>query len=310
MKKLLTFLTAFFVSLTISAADPAHVRVLSIGNSFSRDAFAYVPFLMEELAPGTQVDFGILYIGGCRLKRHYENLVGEKEAYEFDFYQSQTGHWTMEPNVSIQQGLAKQEWDIVILQQQSADSRYYSTYQPWLDSLLAYIHEVRPQATAAWLLTQAYGTGYKHLGDMSMDEMWARVDASSQQVIDETSASIIIPAGTAIQNARYTSLDRLGKSGHLVNDGFHLQEGIPVLIEGLVTTAVVMKHYGIEVDVQKSTIEPTLEWTRQRHTPQPNGEPEEATPEEYQMARQCAQWAIDAPWQLTVIEPGIHAEKP
>jgi hypothetical protein len=152
-------------------------------------------------------------------------------------------------------------------------------------------------------MTQAYGTGYKPLGNMTMDEMWARVNAASQRVVEETKARMLIPAGTAIQNARYTVLDRLGEAGHLVNDGFHLQEGIPPLIEGLVTTAVVMKHYGVDVDVQQSRLQITPEWRSERQTPQPNGQPEPATDEEYVLARQCAQWALQSPWQLTVVEP-------
>lgn len=306
MKRIKAMLMAFLITLTAFAADPVHVRVLSIGNSFSRDAFSYVPFLIEEMVPGAQVDFGILYIGGCRLKLHYENLAGQKPAYEFDVYQTRTGHWTMERDVSIQQGLARQDWDIIVLQQQSADSRYYDTYQPWLNQLLDSIGRLKPRATTAWLLTQAYGTGFGPLGDMPTDEMWARTDEASQRVMDETSVSLLIPAGTAIQNARYTVLDRLGKAGHLVNDGFHLQEGIPPLIEGLVTTHVIMKHYGIDVDVQKSRLKITPEWRSERQTPQPNGEPEEATDEEYRLARLCAQWALDAPWQLTVVEDGTR----
>jgi hypothetical protein len=151
-------------------------------------------------------------------------------------------------------------------------------------------------------MTQAYGTGFKRLKDMSTDEMWARVNAASQQALEQTSIELMIPAGTAIQNARYTVLDRLGKAGHLVNDGYHLHEGIPPLIEGLVATQVIMKHFGVDVDVQKSQLKITPEWREERHTPQPNGQPEEASDEEYAIARRCAQWAIDAPWQLTVIE--------
>ncbi len=302
MKRIFSFGLSFLLVLSAFAADPAHVRVLSIGNSFSRDAFSYVPFLIEELAPGTKVDFCILYIGGCSLERHYQNMKSGEAAYEYDIFSSEVGRWTMERDVSLEKGVMQQDWDIIILQQQSARSRYYDTYQPYLNELLSYLGRVRPNATPAWLLTQAYGTGFRDLGDMPTDEMWARIDESSQRVMDETAVKILIPAGTAIQNARYTVLDRLGQAGHLVNDGFHLQEGIPPLIEGLVTTQVVLKHYGIDIDVQKSRLKITPEWRAERNTPQPNGQPEEASDDEYRIARQCAQWAIDNPWQLTVVE--------
>lgn len=302
MKKAFLFLCCLCFSISVMAADSLRVRVLSIGNSFSRDAFSYVPFVIEELVPGVEVDFGILYIGGCTLQRHYENLVGEKPAYEFDFYTTKNGKWTMERDYSIQKGVSQQDWDIVIFQQQSAASRYYDTYQPYLNELLNYIQTAKPFATPAWLMTQAYGTGHKPLGDMSSDEMWARVNASSERVMIETKTKLLIPAGTAIQNARYTVLDRLGETKHLVNDGYHIQEGIPALIEALVTAQVVMGHYGIDVDVTKSKLKITPEWREERRTPQPNGKPEEATDAEYVIARRCAQWALEAPWQMTIEE--------
>lgn len=302
MKKAVSLFFSFCFTLSIIAADAVRVRVLSIGNSFSRDAFSYVPFVIEELVPGAEVDFGILYIGGCSLQRHYENLVGVKPAYEFDFYTTRNGYWTLERNYSIQKGVSLQDWDIVIFQQQSAASRYYDTYQPYLNELLDYLQAAKPLATPAWLMTQAYGTGHKPLGDMSSDEMWARVNVSSERVMNETKTKLLIPAGTAIQNARYTVLDRLGDTKHLVNDGYHIQEGIPALIEALVTAKVVMAHYGIDVDVTKSELKITPEWREERRTPQPNGKPEEATDDEYDIARMCAQWALDAPWQITSVE--------
>ena len=301
-KHLFAFVLCLASALSAFSSEPLRVRVLSIGNSFSRDAFAYVPFLIEELAPGTEVDFGILYIGGCSLERHYNNLVGEKPDYTFDTYKTGTDHWNQEKNVTLQQGVAREPWDIIILQQQSGRSRYYDTYQPFLDNLLEYLSQVKPQATTAWLLTQAYGTGFKSLDGMSSDEMWARVDAASQRVMEETSIKLLIPGGTAIQNARFTSLDRLGKAGHLVYDGFHLQEGIPSLIEGLVSTQVFLKHYGVEVDVESSRLKVTPEWREARRTPEPHGEPEEASDAEYALARRSAKWALESPWQLRVVE--------
>ena len=76
MKRFFTVILCALALLPTMADTPSRVRVLSIGNSFARDAFAYVPFLIEELSPGTKVDFSILYIGGCSLERHYNGLVG------------------------------------------------------------------------------------------------------------------------------------------------------------------------------------------------------------------------------------------
>lgn len=290
------------LSARAQSAQSPKVRVLSIGNSFSRDAFSYVPFIIEDLVPGVQVDWGIMYIGGCSLERHWNNWKGEKADYQFDRFRTGDPYWSLQKKVTLQQALAAGEWDIVILQQQSARSRYYDTYQPYLDNLIAEIKKVLPGATPAWLMTQAYGTGYKKLENMTSDEMWARINMTSQRVLEETDVKLVIPASTAIQNARYTVLDRFGKAGHLVYDGFHLHEGIAPLIEGLCAAQVVMKHYGVDVDVEKSRLRITPEWRKERRTPEPHGEPEETTEEDYAIAYRCVKWALESPWQLTVEE--------
>ena len=96
--------------------------------------------------------------------------------------------------------------------------------------------------------------------------------------------------------------DRFGKFGHLVHDGFHLHEGIAPLVEGLITTQTLLKHYGVEVDVEASRLKTTQRWIEERHTPQPHGEPEEASDEDYRLARRSARWALEAPWQITAEE--------
>lgn len=304
MKRFHSTLLAALLALTATpaVAEAPHVRVLSIGNSFSRDAFAYVPFLIEELAPGAQVDFGILYIGGCSLERHWRNVQSGEKAYEFDSYETANGAWQLEREVALSDGVKRKPWDIIILQQQSARSRYYDTYQPFLNDLLTYLKDTAPRATTAWLMTQAYGEGFERLEGMSSDEMWARINAASQRVVEETSIKMLIPAGTALQNARYTQLDRFGKFGHLVADGFHLHEGIAPLVEGLTVAHTLLRHYGVDVDVEASRLQITPQWREQRHTPQPNGQPEEATDEDYRLARRSARWAIEAPWQITAEE--------
>lgn len=278
------------------------VRVLSIGNSFSQDAFSYVPFIIQELAPQMQVDWGIMYIGGCSLARHWDCWTGNKPDYLFHRFRTGDEHWSTERNVSLRQALEAQQWDIVIYQQQSGQSRYYHTYQPHLALLMNAVHQALPTAAPAWLLTQAYGEGYDKLGTMSSDEMWARVATSSLQAIEEMGIRLLIPAGTAIQNARYTQLDRFGKARHLVYDGYHLHEGIAPLIEGLCTAQVVLRYYGVEVDVEQSHLQITPEWHQARHIPGAHGQPEEATPEDYTLARRCAKLALDGPMQLTIIQ--------
>ena len=52
------------------------MKVLFVGNSFSNDATRYLQFIAGE-----ELFVRNLYIGGCSLERHYNNLVGEEREY-------------------------------------------------------------------------------------------------------------------------------------------------------------------------------------------------------------------------------------
>ncbi|MGI6313258.1 MAG: DUF4886 domain-containing protein [Candidatus Cryptobacteroides sp.] len=62
--------------------SPDTLRILAIGNSFSEDA---VENNLWELldAAGVPAIIGNLYIGGCSLKRHYNNSVNDAPDYRY-----------------------------------------------------------------------------------------------------------------------------------------------------------------------------------------------------------------------------------
>ena len=57
-------------------------KLLAIGNSFSQDATHY----LHQIAAADQMDLkvGNLYIGGCSLERHWENIQNEAEEYLYE----------------------------------------------------------------------------------------------------------------------------------------------------------------------------------------------------------------------------------
>ena len=55
------------------------MNVLSIGNSFSQDAQRYLHQIAE--VDGGNIQCVNLYIGGCPLSKHYQNMLSEERAY-------------------------------------------------------------------------------------------------------------------------------------------------------------------------------------------------------------------------------------
>ena len=66
------------------------IRFLSIGNSFSDDMQQYMYDILEE----NYVDPVIanLYIGGCTLKKHYENILNDSHEYVLKIYDKNGYH--------------------------------------------------------------------------------------------------------------------------------------------------------------------------------------------------------------------------
>ena len=57
------------------------MKVLAIGNSFSMDAMRYLHQI--GLAEGEEIFCANLYIGGCSLQRHAENIRTLESAYAY-----------------------------------------------------------------------------------------------------------------------------------------------------------------------------------------------------------------------------------
>lgn len=59
------------------------MKILSIGNSFSQDAHKW----LREIASnhGMELETANLYIGGCSLQTHWENLVNDNAHYELEW---------------------------------------------------------------------------------------------------------------------------------------------------------------------------------------------------------------------------------
>ena len=83
-------------------------RVLAIGNSFSQDAMAYLVQLAAS--GGVEMEAVNLYIGGCSLATHWENMQSGAEAYERERNGISEGRMT-----SLAHALDEGGWDAITL---------------------------------------------------------------------------------------------------------------------------------------------------------------------------------------------------
>ncbi len=194
------------------------LKVLAIGNSFSSDATEYLWNIAKD-GGVEKIIIGNLYIGGCALDKHYSNIRANAGAYKY--YKNTNGRWTETANVSVQKGLADEEWDIVTVQQASGSSGVETTYTP-LAKILEYIATNEPNADVYWHLTWAYQQNSTHssfptYGSDQMKMYNAILKAYDSKVKTQESIVGTIPSGTAVQNLRSSYI-----GDTITRDGYHM----------------------------------------------------------------------------------------
>ncbi len=195
------------------------IKVLAIGNSFSQDAETFIHDIAK--ASGIDILFGGLYIGGCSLERHWNNI----EADAADYVYTKTG--CEKRMITIREALLDEEWDFVTMQQCSGYSGLYDSYQPYLTKLSAYVKAFRPDAEQLIHETWAYELDaithpHFHFYDNDQQKMYNAL----KDAYDKAAASIgnvrIIPCGDAMQIARSSAtFDYIHGGQSLNRDGYH-----------------------------------------------------------------------------------------
>lgn len=213
-------------SLTVNqkgAREEGSIHILAIGNSFSVDAMEYLCQILLQ-AGYKSVKLGNLYIGGCTLKTHAENIANNFKAYTY--YTTTTGTWSSVSSYSSVDAIRSESWDYISMQQASGVSGMPDSYEPHLGTLVSTVRKLAPEATMMWHMTWAYQSTSTHsefpnYGNDQMRMYNAIVSTVKSKVLTKPEFKFVIPSGTAIQNLR-TSL----YGDTLTRDGYHLSYGV------------------------------------------------------------------------------------
>ena len=191
-----------------SVRPPPHasVKLLTIGNSFAGNALKFLPDLAK--AGGKELVVFPANLGGHSLQQHASYL----QAFEADpndpkghAYKSHADPRTGEvKDFSLREALECEEWDFVTIQQSSALSFKAETFQPYANTLIAYIRKYAPHAEILIYQTWAYPDDYfSKFQQQGLDQktMYVGLKAAYQELADETGLRII-PVGEAFQAVR------------------------------------------------------------------------------------------------------------
>ncbi len=290
------------------------LRILAFGNSFTYSTLDYLPMLLEEMMPETEIVMGICYDGGCTLARHTEKFNGgdagrgiPAEYERYSEYRTTVGKWVSEPEpYTPQNALDRYEWDMIILQQSVENLHDFTGLCDFAALVTDYI---RYPALLVYNIAQARRPGDPWLldwveGETEMERSnrhFQMIADFAERAMDTPYISAVLPGGTAVQNLRTCSFAaETGDSGYFAKDsGGHLQQGIGPLAAGYAAAGRIAelcrelpKLYGLQ-------FMPTDEWAAEKAPPGGCLPCAGVTEENVRLAKQCAMMALKNPYAIT-----------
>lgn len=197
------------------------MKILLISNSFGVNLQRYSTEIAR--ANGFELDVYTLYIGGCSLQTHHENIKGNKAAYELFVNGETTGKF-----ISINDALKMDNWDYVSLQQASHESALIDTYYPHFEFVYSFVRKECPNAKIMYHKTWAYSPintfkydevptweprfTFKNAEDMNMAIEYCVNEITSQFHID-----LLVDSGTIAYNATFAIGDCYDDQGFHMN---------------------------------------------------------------------------------------------
>ena len=194
------------------------LKILSIGNSFAQDVMTYAYGISEELGYD-DIKVAYLYYGAGTLNQHL--TYAKEDSKSYTLYVNTNGTWEETSEYKFSTAVKSDDWDYITFQQASGSSGIANAYDD-LNELIDIVKTMSPNSKLAWHMTWAYQGDSTHweYPNYNNDQMTmynAILDAVQQKIETNEKIDIILPVGTAIQNARTSYL-----GDTLTRDGYHL----------------------------------------------------------------------------------------
>ena len=210
-----------------NTTETKSIKVFSIGNSFSQDAYEY---MYKVFAAEGYTDFvlGYLYKGSCTLEQHVENAATDAAVYTY--YRNDSDFWQTDVDETLLRGLAEEPWDYISFQTTSQRNGKPTVWgEPLagpIAEMISYItaNRTNPDAKLGWQMAWSNSKdyeseAYEHFNSDQEYMYQCIAETTQKDVASNENIDFVVPAGTAIQNARTSYFgDTLNRDGHHLND--------------------------------------------------------------------------------------------
>lgn len=289
------------------------IKLLVYGSSFTYSTLGLLPAIMQEIAPDKRIILGICYQSGASIQNHITNWNNITAYPVYSEYDSNIGHWVNTVNsITGPQALARHEWDYVGIQQASRRATYaseeenYTALETFADIIsqnaghpISFLYNMVQALNAGATFPEHYT---QPTGKEKSDAMFGEIAAYAQRALNDKIISAVIPGGTAVQNARTTSLDSIGTAGDLAEDNLgHLQNGIATLIPAYAAAYKLCEIMGIKPKMFSIPLSPTDAWLTEYllYTRTEHGTCMGVTDANKLIAQKCAMMAIKHPFEIS-----------
>lgn len=213
-------------------------KVLIVGNSYSDDTIAYA-YNIATSAGFKNVVVADLYVGGCSLAQHVDFATHDKAMYLYRYFDDNNKYTDVDAaggtTYTLEWGVKQQRWDYIVLQQNSLYSGKADQYDA-LQTLVDYVKTkaTNPDVKIAFNMTWAYAGSSTNGSFVNYDNnqktMYGGIcNAVKTNVLTNNDISLVVPCGTAIQNARTSVI-----GDNLTRDNYdHLNKTYGRYIAGL-----------------------------------------------------------------------------
>lgn len=210
------------------------INILWFGHSYGVDSTELLPQIASE-AGVENLYIGRFVKGNCSLEEHYDFYLSDKAGRYSECAPGET-EFKKVPK-SVREAVGNIKWDYVIFQNSLENEGRYETAQPYLDSLVAFVRNTQKEKfgfepaigwNMFWPISRLREDGSNKLCTYrlsfygnSSDRMWEEYMDATKMLVMETGINLIIPTGTAVMNARATSLND-ADAKDFTRDGYHL----------------------------------------------------------------------------------------
>ena len=287
------------------------IKILVFGSSFSYSTLGYLPAMMNSIDPDVKITMGICYDSGQTVAGHISRFDNQTKYTTYSEYVPSSNVWSRwSATYTPQNILSRHKWDYVVIQQACrSTTEPISQVETFANKIQGYI-----SYNTCFLFNMAQVLGANSTfparytqatGEAKSAAMYQEMAAYASALNSGYIVSDILPCGTAVQNARTSSLKSLGTVGEeylCYDDNGHLCNGLPMMIGSITACYKLLSIVGRKPKIWETTFVPTDAWKIQDNVPMgvtSYGSCIGTTPENILLAKKCALAAIKHPFEVT-----------